>query len=425
MKQSIKIFAACIWILACASCSEKPDLDDYTRGEMLRYAGKANDPVYFAGHDRLALQFVLGPDPNLCRAVIYWNLRADSMTIDFNRAELPSDTIVRCIENLPENTWSFEIFTFDVYGNRSVPTYLTARTYGVRYMSGLYNREVRDFTYSLDTKDFVITWGEHLLKSLCVEVEYTDGNQAKHTLFVDSATGVTALANVDARLPVAYRTLYKPEPEAIDSFSIGFDTICDANTLDAEVVKPYALHTLTGFDSEVRFQPAGVTDALWNRKTGRSATPYAYAVLNSETGGWAYTGPDGTTEPTWITIDIGSRLKIRRFRLNHFYPYLSFCLKRWEFYAYTGAGVPSAAEGWDNWVKVGEYDNSNDPGIAFNDFKTVNSAMNAAYVAGETLTFSRDNAPEAQYFRVKGLENWVGAYQFSLSEITFYRFAFD
>jgi len=425
MKKIVKLLCLFSVVAYFAACDKKPEISDYVDAEELRYAGKANDLAYFAGYDRILLQFILGPDPNVCKAVIYWNLRADSTMIDFDRATLSSDTINKLIENLPENTYSFEIFTYDIFGNRSVPAYLTARTYGIRYVSGLFNRQVTSVNYNEQTFALTVNLGDSISKSIESKLSYTTVDKVEKEIVVSNTTAQVVIENVNIALPITLQTQFIPEPEAIDLFGPTPEQVIDAATIAQEVAKPYALYKVAGFDSDFEYQPDenSAKNCLWDNKIGTIATPllsYSWAVqLGYNT---IQTTSTDLTAPTWMTFDLGSPARLQYFRLNHFWPFAYTCLKQWELYAFTGSAAPTAADGWNNWVKIGEYDNSSVGSTLHN---TKNTQQDAAYAAGESFEFEREDVPVARYYRVKCVKNWENQGIFTLGEVTFKKYLFE
>ncbi|MDR1719566.1 MAG: hypothetical protein LBR67_05510 [Dysgonamonadaceae bacterium] len=425
MERILKILCVFAAVAGFIACADKPEISDYIDPEELRYAGKANDLAYFAGYDRLLLQFVLSPDPNVNKAVIYWDLRADSTLVDINRAALTTDTINCLIENLPENTYSFEIFTYDIFGNRSVPAYLTARTYGIRYVSGLLNRQTTNVLYNEQTFALTVNWSDSIAKSLGTNIEYTALDDVQHKVFVGNTDTKTVLENVNIALPVMLQTLFVPEPEAIDNFGPEPEKVIDPETMSQDIPKPYAIYHVSGFDPDITYQPdeSSAKNCLWDGKIGTMATPLWNLSWAVQMGYCTvYTSPADASQPTWMTFDIGARARLQQFHLNHYWPFAYSCMQQWELYAFNGSGAPTAADGWNNWIKIGEYDNSS---VGSTDHNAKNAQQDAYYAAGEGFEFQREEVPVARYYRVKCLKNWDNQGIFTLGEISFRKYMFE
>jgi len=405
MKELIKILSICVGIFLFISCSDKVDPMEFTDGKEIRYAGKVNDLVYFPGNNRVEVQFVLGPDPNVNKAIIYWNLREKSVEIDINRAALESDTVSYIFEEMPENTYSFEIFTFDVFGNKSVPEYLTAKSYGTKYISGLYDRNIVSYEAANLDGNIQINWGDSVMKSVGVKLKYEDINSIKKEVYVYNTDISTVLEAPDLGKAVTYQTLHIPEDGAIDTFTIApVEVEFDKEKLILYLKKPYNVINVEGFDS-----PWGHSNKqnLWDEKWGRGyvgGSPwddYTWA----DGAGWAdfYTSqPDDFRDPTWLTFDVGTPVRLQKYRQHGYWPYYHTAPRVWELWAYAGEGEPTAATGWDNWVKIGEYDNTHLGAWNAPD----QSARIAAYPLGEALEFNYDDVPLARYYRAKCLKNW-------------------
>lgn len=418
MKELFKILSI-LSIVFFVSCSDYVDYEkDHTNGEEIRYAGKANDPAYFAGHNRIEVKYVLGPDPNINKSVIYWNLRADSITVSINRAELANDTITRIIEGLPENTYSFEIYNYDKFGNKSVPTYLTAKSYGNKYIANLYDRNVTSYEAASLGGDLKINWGDSVMKSVGVRVEYMNQDDKKVEKFVENTETSTILEEVNMEKPIKYQTLHIPEPNAIDTFTIDpAEIIIDRTKVVLEMPKPYASAFVSGFDSSNNNGFA----ALWNGKWGLTFDQNWGGEPWAGEAGWGtfetYV-PTGGETSTWLTVDVKEYIKVYRYRTGFYWPYMAHCPQISELWAYTGTGAPTAADGWNNWVKLGTIDNS----------YLTPELMKTQYGLGDNIYFDADDVPKARYYRLNCVKNWDNRADRSkiilcIAEMTFWAYA--
>lgn len=405
MRKIIEIFSICVGILFFMSCSDKVDPLEFTDGQEIRYAGKADNPVYFAGNERIEVQFVLSPDPNVNKAIIYWDLREKSVELEINRATLTSDTISYLFDNMPENTYSFEIFTFDVFGNKSVPSYLTAKSYGNKYISGLYDRNMISYEAANLDGDIKVNWGDSVMKSVGLKLKYIDIENVSREIFVHNTEMTTILDKPDLGKAVTYQTLHIPEEGAIDTFTIAPVQIeFDTEKLILYLSKPYALKNVEGFDSPWGHNNVG---NLWDDRWGKAyvgGSPWDdYSWADGADWKDFYTSyPDDHREPSWLTFDLGTPVRLQKYKQHGYWPYFHTAPRVWELWAYAGEGEPTAASGWDNWVKIGEYDNTyvgkwNDPD---------QSKRIEAYPLGDILEFEYDDVPLARYYRVKCLKNW-------------------
>jgi hypothetical protein len=388
-------------------------------GEAIRYAGKVDSARYYAGENRLTIQYVLAPDPNIVQSIIYWNLKKEFVTIDLDRTTMTSDTVTHTLE-LPEGVYSFEIYNVDRFGNVSVPTYLTARTYGDSYINSLLNRRCSEYEALNFAGDIRLYFGVVPETAIGVSITYRQKSGEEQTLFVANDSSEAVLNSVDLDAPIRYTTCYIPEPQAIDTFAAQSVTL-DAGNLFLKW-STYSAYKVTGFDNEYTITTLNNPSFLWDGKWGVTYTGGSNQSWANETGYQNFNVPRSSVNtPTWFTFDLAQTVRLARYRHHFYYSFQATCPLFWELWAYTGSGAPTAAEGWNNWVKIGEGNTDHLPAQS----ATNQQARIDAYPLGETISFERQYVPAARYYRFKCLENWYyknGGYtdhygDLSLSEI--------
>ncbi len=215
-------------IFALGSCSKMDDTYHkfWDEGEHI-YPASADSLKSFSGKDRVKLQWLIVGDPTIRKAVIYWNNRADSMVVPINKDNAAGiDTMNVFIDNLSEGTYSFEVFTFDQYGNRSVEANTTGKVYGDSYANSLLTRIVENNSYLNNILN--IQWGAPAdASSLGAEIEYTDTDGNKTTLLVDPDAETTTINDFGFSYSkyFKYRTLFLPDSTAIDTFYTDYDSV--------------------------------------------------------------------------------------------------------------------------------------------------------------------------------------------------------
>ncbi len=409
MKNIIKLFCFISLLLNCACEREIDPLQFAPEGE-LRYPGKANNTTYFAGKERLQIQFTLGPDPNVNKAIIYWNLLKDSVIVDIDRNSLTDNIVNTQIENLPENIYNFEIYTYDKFDNKSVPSHLVGRTYGARYSSALSNRTITDYEAASEHGDVKIMWGDSILYSAGVQLTYTDFDQNRKIVNVSNVDSETILTQVNINNEIEIATLFAPEPYAIDTFESKTTIKLDPTKLILEMQKPYASGYVDGFDSTNNSQ----WDQLWDGKWGKTFNQNDGGTPWADEAGWGSFEPQGPlpAQPAWLTVDLSRPVKVAKYRSGLYWPYMRACPKKTELWAYTGTGTPTAGEGWNNWVKIGSTDNS-----AYTP-----ADMAREYPLGDNIYTEYASVPSARFYRIKVSEVWGSNSSFSISEVTFWKY---
>jgi hypothetical protein len=169
--------------------------------------------------------------------------------------------------------------------------------------------------------------------------------------------------------------------------------------VDASQPQAYSTYTVPGFDDV--WLVAGsqyLQDNIWPKVYTSDDSFAGGAVAYHNFSVYNLVGTIVETTPTWFSFKTTEKTKLARLQYYHYFPYRNSCPLFWEVWAYTGNDVPTAAEGWDNWVKIGEGDN--------NSLATV-ADKTTAYPLGETLDFAKADVPAAQYYRFKCLENWT------------------
>jgi len=70
-------------------------------------------------------------DPKIVSCRIYWDLgtRYEEVPVDMSGGAFRIEKEI----TLPENTYNFDIYTYDAAGNRSVPVNVSSKTYGEQY----------------------------------------------------------------------------------------------------------------------------------------------------------------------------------------------------------------------------------------------------------------------------------------------------
>lgn len=236
MKQYVKLYLLILFIATgFLSCDKMEDgYMKYAAGGEIVYIGKADSVKVFPGRNRIQLSWLLVSDPKISKCKVYWNDRMDSSIVHVVRTK-GVDTVKVIIGNLLEQTYNFEIYTFDAAGRSSVKVETSGKSYGTRYANSIFNRTLK--TVVFDTNRADIEWYTAASDAIAVEIIYTDrlGLERKLTQVqipnpnnprdAPAIPVLVTLADFKKGNSFKYRTLYKPTSFAIDTFYTEFSTV--------------------------------------------------------------------------------------------------------------------------------------------------------------------------------------------------------
>ena len=188
----------------------------------ITYTAKADSVRTRGGLNRIELSWLFTSDPKITKYKVYWNNRRDSIENNFQRS--PNvDTVRLMLNNMPEGTYHFEIYTFDADGNSSVKADAIGRVYGAQYQAELLSRALRGSTRF--GNDRLLNWipaDEALVRS---ELSYTNSRGEVGEVRVAKAAETTLLENIPLAEDIRLRSVFLPDTMALDTFYTEFETI--------------------------------------------------------------------------------------------------------------------------------------------------------------------------------------------------------
>lgn len=213
--------------LGLGACGEMDDTyDDFIKNGTIAYTGRADSVKAYAGKERVKLAWLLMSDPKVTGTTVYWNNRKDSLAVAVSRSTA-IDTVelvlTKAEHGIQEGAYIFDIYTYDKYGNRSVKVQKLANVYGSVYQSSLLPRPVSSLKRT--GSKVVLGWYDGGEGSLGVELVYTDAAGTSQTVWVPASASTATLTNFKAGNAFRYRTLFLPEPMAIDTFYTDYTTV--------------------------------------------------------------------------------------------------------------------------------------------------------------------------------------------------------
>lgn len=382
--------AVCVF----SSCTKEDDYKKFAEGGEITYPGRVDTLITSPGNERISLLIALGNDPAVTRVRVYWNDRSDSAEMAVPPGP-GKDTLEMIIEDLPQGQYNFNAFTYDNNGNVSVVKNGSGTVYGENYLKALSNRVIKSLQQSADGNKIIIEWNQPLTGETAIELKYTGADGDPKTLFVPNSELVTELPSYKGGSPLFYRSLFLPEPDAIDTFSPQpsevslpeFERQVPKENFKAVILPTDALEGGYGW----------LMHYLWNEDYG---TP-GFATEDSDS--------------PWFTFDMGTSVKLSRFKTwqanDRLYEKES--VKEFEVW---GSSDPNPDGSWDSWTKLMTCESVKPSGLPPGQ---VSDADIAYANAGEEFTFP-SNVPPVRYIRIKVLETWGNGEFMTMSELTFW-----
>lgn len=356
----------------------------------LRYSKMPDSISILPGNQRAEVWMMIS-EPNIVMAKVFWNNGRDSVEIPINPSS-GSKVVSTIIDSIEEGSYTFEFFTYDSEGNKSVKSDTTGFIYGHFYESGLVNRPIQSSFIDLDAGQSRILWNE-LTDSTIVgtEIKYKTFDGIEKTMRVASTEEVTLIDDIPQGDSILYRTLYKPVSIAIDTFFTKYETVHlkkMAILLDKTKFSPYELPsdapTRSGYD---------ITNIWDDDLTGKKE------------GSWE--SIDMPSFPFWVTIDMGQVARLDSIHVWQFVNktssplfYQNANIKSFEVW---GTSDSEPGDNWDDWSKLGEFKFNKPSGDPDYDTRTPEDI--AKGWAGDQFVFNERTQP-VKYIRIKVKDVW-------------------
>jgi len=267
------------------SCSKMDDtFKEYVVPNGITYVGKADSIAVFPGRGRIKITWLRGTDPNTRRAVVYWNNKNDSLVIPVTQTN-PQDTVTAMINNLPEASYAFNIYTYDDAKNSSIRVDVQGSSYGTVYESTILSRALGSARVIGD--DVKMGWPKGEPSSFSTEINYIDLAGASKRAYLPASMDTIILTGVKEGSTITYRSLYKPTSLSIDTFYT--------------IYSSRALNLATG---KTTLQSSAV-----------AANPGSLVLDGNNTTAWQPLPADRVDDKkVWITIDLKAPKEFNQLR---------------------------------------------------------------------------------------------------------------
>jgi hypothetical protein len=392
----MKYLASCFLIVTVAwlsSCTKEDDYKRATKNGEIYYPGRADSVSAQGGNGRIQLRIELSSDPLITKVKAFWNNDADSAEMKVTKTN-GKDVVNMLINNLNQGTYNFSVYSYTSDNARSVVKNVSGMVYGENYLKTLSNRTIKLMVLSPDGNKVIIDWNGAIAGEKAIELKYLDREGLAKTLIVPGRTMKTELSDYQDGGKLTYRSLYLPEVNAIDEFSVAHSEVqlpVYEQQLDKSKFKEYIL------PGDAREAYGWKMSNLWNE----DYNPNGFA----------------TTEgmPQWFTFDLGTSASINRFKTwqSNDRLYRAENVRKFEVW---GSNAPNADGSWTSWTKLMDGESLKPSGLP----GTESNVIDEVYArAGEEFILPA-GLPKLRYIRIKVLETWGGAKFITMGELTFW-----
>lgn len=224
MKNIYKMAASLLLITSVIIGCTKDDLEfkEFLKNGETVYPGKVAKVIPKAGNLRTGLWWNPSPDPSITKYVIKWNNNADSMMVDATTHN-PLDTVKVIIPNLKEYTYTFNIFTYDAEGHRSIPVEVpNIRVYGPLYQGTLLNRPYNAKNpYVLNPNGSLqLNFSTPDTINVGTAIRYTNSSNGISEKILLAKDTAILLTDYKAGTDVQYKSSYIPSKGSLDVFAV-------------------------------------------------------------------------------------------------------------------------------------------------------------------------------------------------------------
>lgn len=378
-----------LFITILAACSKMDGTyKEFLKGGEIRYGKRPDSVGVYPGNNRAQVWFVSSSANRLSRAVVYWNDRADSITIPIS-TQLLTDTIRAVIDDIAEGSYTFEFVAYDNEDNYSLPKDTIAEVYGEVYRASLSPRVIRNAWLANGTIR-VFWYDVSNPQTIGTEIRYKDQNETEMTVTITADDDQTRISEVPLGDSIQIRSLFKPHPKSIDTFYSDYQTVyleeVQPGELDKSLFAEYRLPT----DAELSTRWSAGMHLMWDGNIG---------------GSGYYRTNDGSGSPHWFTFDLGihaslSRLLVWQRSVGE--ENLLFNNANIRLFEVWGSDDPDPNGSWDSWTKLMDCESQKPSGLPIGQ---LGEADLKQAQDGEVFTFPA-NIPSVRYLRIKAIETW-------------------
>lgn len=217
MKLIYKFFLISMVVFSVYSCDNFMDVhEEYIKDGEITYSTRMDSVVFVAGKGRILFKGWIYNGVNVDKVIVKWNNGLDSVNVPV-QLNTEMDSIELMLPDMIEKSYTFDIYTVDNFGNRSLIVTNFGASYEDVYLSTLIDRRIKNI--SLTDKTGGIEWFNAPEGLIYNEVRYIQSDGEKTTMRVPDSIYTTVLFPQPlAGSEFEYRSLYIPESESVDTF---------------------------------------------------------------------------------------------------------------------------------------------------------------------------------------------------------------
>jgi hypothetical protein len=344
MKKLLLIFMfAGIGLFSCRDMDK--DYREFIVPNGIIYPQKADSIKIYPGLNRVKIEWPKTVDPKVVKAQIYWNNYTDTVDVDI-LADADITSVI--IEDLPENTYTFYIKTFDADGNSSIPSEVTGSAYGANFIQSLGSRPL---TIIASENMAALYWGEVASSVTRFSIRYvtSSGQTVEKDIPLDETMSI--ITDFKQGGAITTLTYYMPFTGALDEVAAIIETVfpdvLEEMRIPSDKFRNAALpgDTYRSYAGMADFQ----LENIWDGSIQRGH----------------YYSADWAAIPQHFTIALGRTVIIDRFKM---YPRDDGGYSEMyngsapRFVEIWGTDNPPADGSFDNWHKIGEWEQSKPSG---------------------------------------------------------------
>lgn len=226
-------------LFALPSCDKMDDIQKkyVDRGEK-NYLGIVDSIESYPGFGRVKLTWYINADPRIDQTIVYWNMRKDSVVLDFNRESpgLQKDSII--LTDLPEGTSLFEFRNVNDEGETSLFSSASVTVWGPEFADGLPARSLIGFDYNYTASRYNLVLspsapGDSVIYS---QIVYKTMQGLEKTIKINREVDSITLENFEDGGAFRFRTVFYL-PEGIDTVYADYQEFKAPTAVSAKGVK--------------------------------------------------------------------------------------------------------------------------------------------------------------------------------------------